>query len=60
MQTNSESRTIKIPFVEGDYRIQLIGTYVIPEFGTIAIKILLESIFSVIILSKNKFPLIRN
>ena len=60
IQTNSESRTIKIPFVEGDYRIQLIGTYVIPEFGTIAIMILLVSIISVIILSKNKFPLIRN
>ena len=60
MQTNSESRTIKIPFVEGDYKIQMIGTYVIPEFGTIAIMILLVSIISVIILSKNKFPLVRN
>jgi len=60
MQTNSESRTIKIPFVGGDYKIQLIGTYVIPEFGTIAIMILSVSIISVIILSKNKFPLIHN
>ena len=60
MQTNSESRTIKMSFVEGDYRIQIVGTYVIPEFGTIAIMILLVSIISVIILSKNKFPLIRN
>ena len=60
MQTNSESRTIKIPFVEGDYKIQIIGTYVIPEFGTIAMMILSVSIISVIILSKNKFPLIRN
>jgi len=60
MQTNSESRTIKIPFVEDDYRIQIIGTYVIPEFGTIAIMILLVSIISVIILSKNKFPLVHN
>jgi predicted secreted protein with PEFG-CTERM motif len=59
-QTNSESRTVKIPFVEGDYRIQIIGTYVIPEFGTIAIMILLVSIISVIILSKNKFPLVHN
>jgi len=60
MKTNSESRTIKISFVEGDYRIQIIGTYVIPEFGTIAIMILLVSIISVIILSKNKFLVIRN
>ncbi len=60
MQTDTESRTIKIPFVEGDYRTQIVGTYVIPEFGTIAIMILLVSIISVIILSKNKFPLIRN
>jgi predicted secreted protein with PEFG-CTERM motif len=60
VQTNTEYRTIKIPFVEGDYKIQLIGTYVIPEFGTIAIMILLVSIISVIILSKNKFPLVHN
>ena len=60
MQTDSESRTIKIHFVEDDYKIQIIGTYVIPEFGTIAIMILFVSIISVIILSKNKFPLIRN
>ena len=60
MQTGSEYRTIKIPFVEGDYRVQIIGTYVIPEFGTIAIMILLVSIISVIILSKNKFPLVHN
>jgi len=60
MLTNSESRTIKIPFVEGDYKIQIVGTYVIPEFGTIAIMILLVSIISVIILSKNKFPLVHN
>jgi predicted secreted protein with PEFG-CTERM motif len=46
--------------VEDDYRIQIIGTYVIPEFGTIAIMILLVSIISVIILSKNKFPLVHN
>ena len=60
LQTNSENRTIKIPFIKDDYKIQIIGTYVIPEFGTIAIMILLVSIVSVIILSKNKFPLIRN
>ena len=60
MQTDSESRTIKIHFVEDDYKIQIIGTYVIPEFGTIAMMILSVSIISVIILSKNKFPLIRN
>lgn len=60
IKTNSESRTIKIPFVEGDYRVQIIGTFVIPEFGTIAVMILLVSIISVIILSKNKFLVIRN
>ena len=60
MQTNSEYRTIKMPFVEGDYKIQIIGTYVIPEFGTIAIMILLVAITSVILLSKNKFPLVHN
>ena len=33
--SNSNVRTITINFEEGDSQIQIIGTYVIPEFGTI-------------------------
>jgi len=48
-------RTIRIPLEEGDKWIEVIGTYVIPEFGSIAIIILVVAISSAIIMSKSKF-----
>jgi len=35
--TSSDYRTIRIPLEEGDRWIEVIGTYVIPEFGSIVI-----------------------
>jgi len=55
IQTTSDFRMIKINFEPGDKSIEIIGTYVIPEFGTIVSMILLASLASVIIISKNKF-----
>ena len=52
---NSTFRTISIQIEEGEKFIEIIGTYVIPEFGSIVIMILLVAITSVIIISKNKF-----
>jgi len=52
--TNENTRTITIQFEEGDSDIEVIGTYIIPEFGTIASLILAFSIISVIILSTKK------
>jgi len=52
--TNEETRTITIQFEEGDSDIEIIGTYIIPEFGTIASLILAVSIISVIIFSAKK------
>ena len=48
-------RTIRIPLEEGDKWIEVIGTYVIPEFGSIAIIILVVAVSSAIIMSKSKF-----
>jgi len=47
-------RTVRIPLEEGDKWIEVIGTYVIPEFGSIAIIILVVAVSSAIIMSKSK------
>ena len=47
--------TLSIPFSYGSEEIEIIGTYVIPEFGTIAALVLILAISSIIIISaKNK------
>jgi predicted secreted protein with PEFG-CTERM motif len=54
---HSESRMITINFEPGDSKIEIIGTYVVPEFGTIAATILIVGITSMIILTRNKFQI---
>ena len=54
--TNSESRTITIEFEEGDTDIEIIGTFVVPEFGNIVMIILVIGIISTILVSR-KFRL---
>jgi len=51
------SRVITVNFEEGDSDIEIIGTYVIPEFGTIVMIILIVGIMTVILVSKNKFQI---
>ena len=47
--------TLTIPFSYGSEEIEIIGTFVIPEFGTIAALVLVVAISSIIIISaKNK------
>ncbi len=53
----ADSRVITISFVEGDSDIMIIGTYIVPEFGAIAMMILIASIMTVIVLSRNKFQI---
>ena len=53
IETNSDYRTITINFEQLDSEIMIIGTFVIPEFGIIAI-ILLIGIASMILLTKSK------
>nr|ABZ08815.1 hypothetical protein ALOHA_HF4000APKG5C13ctg1g21 [uncultured marine crenarchaeote HF4000_APKG5C13] len=53
--TSSDYRTIRISLEEGDKWIEVIGTYVIPEFGSIVIIILVVAVSSAIIISKSRF-----
>ena len=47
--------TLTIPFSYGSEEIEIIGTFVIPEFGTIALLILVVSISTIVVISaKNK------
>jgi len=52
--TSTEYRTIRIPLESGDKWVEVVGTYVIPEFGSIAVIILVVAITSVIIISKSR------
>ena len=53
----SEIRTISINFEKNDSKIQIIGTHVIPEFGTIVMIVLTVGIMTSILLTKNKFQI---
>ena len=53
----SEFRILTIDFDQGDSEIQIIGTYVIPEFGTIVMIILTIGIMASILLTKNRFQI---
>lgn len=54
--TNSDARTITIEFEEGDSDIEIIGTFVVPEFGSIVMIVLVAGIISILFLS-SKFRL---
>jgi len=47
----STDRTLTIPFTDGTTQIEIIGTWVIPEFGAIAAMILAVAIISIIAIS---------
>ena len=51
IKSNDDTRTIKIPFNLGDKKIEVIGTWVVPEFGAIAGLVLAAAIISIIVLS---------
>ena len=53
-QNDADTRTITIEFEETDSDIEIIGTFVIPEFGAMASLVLVTAILSVIIISKKK------
>jgi predicted secreted protein with PEFG-CTERM motif len=50
--TTSTYRTLAIPFKNGTQQIEIIGTFVIPEFGPIAAMVLAIAIVSIIAISK--------
>ena len=58
ISTNADSRTITIQFEEGDSDVEIIGTFVVPEFGSIVMIILVIGIVSTILLStKYRIPI---
>ena len=56
-ETNSQLRFISINFEEGDTEIEIIGTFIVPEFGTVAVLMLLSGIIITIGFTKNKFQI---
>ncbi len=54
---HSESRVITINFEQGDSDIEIIGTYVIPEFGTIVMMVLIVGIMVTVLVTRNKFQI---
>jgi len=56
-ETNSQLRFITINFEEGDSEIEIIGTFVIPEFGTITALMLILGIIITVGFTKKKFQL---
>jgi predicted secreted protein with PEFG-CTERM motif len=53
----SDSRVITINFEQGDSDIEIIGTYVVPEFSTIAVMILIIGIMTTIVMTRNKIQI---
>jgi len=53
-EIQTESRIITINFEEGDSDIEIIGTFVIPEFGTFTYLVLSASIIPIFIISSRK------
>jgi predicted secreted protein with PEFG-CTERM motif len=51
LEKTDQIRSIYVPIKNGDNKIQIIGTHVVPEFGTIAAIILAVAITSIIVLS---------
>lgn len=52
VETTTQSRTLLIPYNEGDSEINIFASYVVPEFGSIVILILMLSIIGVILVTK--------
>jgi predicted secreted protein with PEFG-CTERM motif len=49
--TTTTDRTLSIPFTSGTSQIEVIGTFAIPEFGTVAAAVLVIAIVSIIAIS---------
>ena len=47
-----ENKILSIPYTSESEKIEVYGSYVVPEFGTIAILILAVSIISIIVVTK--------
>jgi len=52
--TTTSDRTLWIPFTDGTTEMEIIGTFVIPEFGTISAMILVIAIASIVAISRTR------
>jgi len=53
LESDSDSRQIKLNFPDDNsFTFEIIGTHVIPEFGSISVIILISSIMSILVISK--------
>ena len=50
-EKEDEFRSLNIPVKDGDTKIEIVGTHVVPEFGTIAMIVLAVAIVSIIAVS---------
>ena len=58
LENTDQVRSIYLPLKDGDSKIQIIGTHVIPEFGTIVTMILVVAIITTIVITaKTKLPI---
>ena len=57
IETGPDFRTVRVQFEEDDRWVTVIGTYVIPEFGTIVTMILLIAVTTTIVMYKSKFSI---
>ncbi len=54
LESDSDSRQIKLDYQIGDkVSFEIVGTHIIPEFGSIALLILVASIMSILIVGKS-------
>ena len=51
VEVGNDFRSIDIPIKNGDTKIKIVGTHVVPEFGTIAMIVLAVAIVSIIAVS---------
>ncbi|MDH3278670.1 MAG: PEFG-CTERM sorting domain-containing protein [Nitrosopumilus sp.] len=51
---DKDSRVVTINFEQGDSDIEIIGTYVVPEFSTVAVMILILGIMATVAMTRNK------
>ena len=55
--TDAKSRTVAINFEKEDKVIEIIGTYAIPEFGTVVMAIITVGIVITVLVSRSKFQI---
>ena len=54
----SDDRTLTIQFDDGASEIEIVGTHVIPEFGTIAVIVLAVAIVSIVAISRSRLSIL--